>query len=108
MTDAVGREAIKTAPTLAGLRARRDEILALAARYGASNVRVFGSVARGEATADNDIDFLVSFAPGYTLLMHSGLLVRLIELLGQRVEVVNEPQVRDEYRAFILHDSVLL
>ena len=66
----------KTAPTLASLRARRDEILALAARYGAHNVRVFGSVARGEATPDSDVDLLVDFRDGATLWGAVGLCVR--------------------------------
>jgi len=51
-------------PTLAMLRARRGEILALADQYGAYNVRVFGSVARGEATPTSDVDLLVNFSPG--------------------------------------------
>ena len=56
-----------SAATLADLRARRSEILEVARRRGAGDVRVFGSVARGTAAADSDVDLLVSFAPGRSL-----------------------------------------
>jgi uncharacterized protein len=78
--------------TLADLQARREEILKAAAAEGAVNVRVFGSVARGEATADSDIDFVVDFKPGYSLLNLSGLRLSLEELLGRRVEITTLPE----------------
>jgi len=74
--------------TLAGLRARRHEILRVAAERGAQNVRVFGSVARGEATADSDVDFLVEMEPGRTALDLSELILDLQDTLGRRVDVV--------------------
>ncbi len=58
----------KSPPTLDDLRVRRDEIITLAERYGAYNVRVFGSVARGEASADSDVDLLVSFRESASLI----------------------------------------
>jgi hypothetical protein len=63
----------KTAPTLDSLRQHRDDILRLAAKYGASNVRVFGSVARGDATPESDVDLLVTFREGSSLYDLSGL-----------------------------------
>lgn len=73
-------------PTLVDLRARRDEILAVAARRGARNVRVFGSVARGEADEASDVDVLVDMDAGRTLLDLAGLEQDLSALLGCRVE----------------------
>ena len=74
--------------TLDDLRARRDEILRIAARHGAHNVRVFGSVARGQARPDSDIDFLVEFEPERTVLDLSSLILDLQEALGRKVDVV--------------------
>ena len=76
-------------PTLRALRARRREILNVAANRGARNVRVFGSVARDEATADSDIDFLVEMEPGRTALDLSELILDLQDALGRRVDVVS-------------------
>lgn len=72
------------------LREKREEILRIAARHGARNVRVFGSAARGEAKEASDIDFLVEFEPGRSLLDHSALVLDLQELLGCKVDVVTE------------------
>ncbi len=75
-------------PTLEELRARRAELLRLAAARGARNMRVFGSVARGEARADSDVDFLVELEPGRTVLDLSELILDLQEALGREVDVV--------------------
>jgi len=72
------------------LREKREEILRICAKYGARNVRVFGSVARGEGGKDSDLDLLVEFEPGRSLLDHAGLVVELEELLGCKVDVVTE------------------
>lgn len=77
------------APALEELRARREEILAIAAVRGACNVRVFGSVSRGEARADSDVDFLVDMEPGRTVLDVSELILDLCEALGREVDVVD-------------------
>ena len=95
-------------PTLAMLRARRGEILALADQYGAYNVRVFGSVARGEATPTSDVDLLVNFSPGYTLLKLSGFVRSLRELLGYPVEVASTDHLREDMRESILRDAISL
>jgi uncharacterized protein len=72
------------------LQENRDEILQIAARHGASNVRVFGSMARGEADERSDVDLLVDFEPGRSLLDHAALVVDLEDLLGRKVDVVTE------------------
>jgi len=72
------------------LREKRDEILRICAKHGARNVRVFGSVVRGEAGEDSDVDFLVEFEPGRSLLDQAGLVLDLEELLGRKVDVVTE------------------
>ena len=72
------------------LREKREEILRIAARYGAYNVRVFGSVVRGNANSANDVDFLVDMKPDRSLLDLGGLLMDLQDLLGREVDVVTE------------------
>jgi len=74
--------------TLQDLRARRDEILRIAASRGAHNVRVFGSVARGEAGPESDVDFLVDLEKKRTLFDLSGLILDLEDALGRKVDVV--------------------
>jgi len=72
------------------LQDKREEILRICAKYGARNVRVFGSAARGEAGAGSDIDLLVEFEPGRSLLDQAGLEAELEEVLGCKVDVVSE------------------
>lgn len=69
---------------------QREQILALAAKRGAFNVRVFGSVARGEATSTSDVDFLVDLEEGRSLFDLGGLLYDLQNLLHRKVDVVTE------------------
>ncbi len=77
---------------------KRDDILRIATERGAFNVRIFGSVARNQARADSDIDFLVEFVPGYRLLDLAGLLNDLETLLNRRVEIAIEKNLRPEFR----------
>ena len=70
------------------LREKRDEILQIAEKHGARNVRIFGSVAHGEATEASDIDLLVDTAERTSPWFPAGLAAELEELLGQRVDVV--------------------
>jgi len=72
------------------LREKREQILQMAAKNGARNVRVFGSVVRGEADEASDIDFLVEMEPGRSLFDLGGLQADLEEFLGCRVDVVTE------------------
>ncbi len=72
------------------LKEHRSEILELASKSGASNVRVFGSVARDEDTHDSDIDLLMDFEPGTSVFTLAGLQAELEELLGVHVDVVGD------------------
>jgi predicted nucleotidyltransferase len=83
------------------LRERRDEIVEVAARHGARNVRVFGSVARGEETAVSDVDLLVDLDPGVGLFALGALEVELEELLGRRVDVVIARALRGSVAATV-------
>lgn len=90
------------------IRAHREQILQIARRYGAENVRVFGSAARGDVSDDSDIDLLVNLKPGRSLLDLGGLLVELQELLGCRVDVVTERGLRERIRSEVLREAVPL
>lgn len=82
----------RTPPALLDeLRSLRRDILQVAAARGAHNIRIFGSVARGEATPNSDVDFLVEFEPARSLVDLSGLQLDLVELLGRQVHVVQIP-----------------
>jgi uncharacterized protein len=87
------------------LHQNREIVLATAARYGAYNVRVFGSVARGEATTSSDIDLLVSLEPGRSLMDLGGLLYDLRNLLGVEVDVVTENGLRPRIRDQVLREA---
>ena len=90
------------------VKIKRTEILNIAARHGAKKVRIFGSVARGEARADSDIDFLVDMEPGRSLFDLGGLLMDLQEVLGRKVDVVTEKGLRSRIRERVLREAVPL
>ncbi|HLC21443.1 MAG TPA: nucleotidyltransferase family protein [Candidatus Methylomirabilis sp.] len=90
------------------LKVKREEILRIAAQHGARNVRIFGSVARGEAKLDSDVDVLVDLAPGRSLLDLGGLLMDLRDLLGCNVDVVTEKGLRERIRDRVLREAVPL
>jgi predicted nucleotidyltransferase len=96
------------ATTLSQLRKRRDEIIDLARARGASRVRVFGSVARGEDIDGSDIDFLVDLDADRNLMDLGGLLMDLRDLLGRDVDVVTEAGLRPRVAARVLADAVEL
>ena len=87
------------------LKTRRKEILEIAARNGAVNVRVFGSVARGEDRPDSDIDFLVNLESGRSLLDLARLLRELNTLLGHPVDVVTEAGLRPRIKPHVLREA---
>jgi len=90
------------------LATHRAEILRIAARHGARNVRVFGSVARGEADERSDVDFLVEFETGRSLFDHAALLLDLEQLLECEVDVITERALRPRIRERILREAVFL
>jgi uncharacterized protein len=87
------------------LKDRREDILRIAAQHGAHNVRVFGSVARGDARPDSDVDLLVEMEAGRSLLDLGGLLMDLQALLGREVDVVTDKGLRDRIRTRVLQEA---
>jgi len=90
------------------LRERREEILHVAAKHGARNVRVFGSIARGDDDEQSDIDLLVEFESGRSLLDHAALWLELQELLGCKVDVVSDRGIKPRMRDRVLREAVPL
>ena len=90
------------------LAAYREEILQIAAKYGAYNVRVFGSVARGEASPDSDVDFLVELEPQRTLLDQIALMQSWEKLLGRKVDVTEPETLHELIREQVLQEAVIL
>ena len=90
------------------LHEKREDILRVASRRGATNIRVFGSVARGESDANSDIDLLVDLEPGRSIFDLGGLLMDLQDLLGQKVDVVTERGLRERIRERVLQEATPL
>jgi hypothetical protein len=90
------------------LEEKREEILRLAAKHGASNVQIFGSVARGEDRPDSDVDFLVELESDRSLLDRIALIQDLEDLLGRKVDVATVKGLRDVWRDRILKEAVPL
>ena len=90
------------------LQRQKACILDIASRYHAVNIRVFGSVIRGEEREDSDIDLLVDFLPGTTLLDQVALINALSETLGRKVDIVSERALNKHLRQRILQEAVSL
>ncbi len=87
---------------------KRDEILRLAVKHGARNVRLFGSVARGEDRPDSDVDFLVEAGPTTSSWFPAGLILDLEETLGRRVEIVTDRGLNPYLRDQVLREAIPL
>ncbi len=90
------------------LQEKREDILRIAASRGASNVRIFGSVARGESDSKSDIDLLVDLESGRSFFDLGGLLMDLQDLLDHKVDVVTERGLRERIREHILKEAIPL
>ena len=90
------------------LRQEKEEILAIADRYHAENVRLFGSVARGEDRPDSDVDFLVDFQPGSTLFDQAALVDALSTKLGRKVDVISSRALNRHLAHKIQKEAVTL
>jgi predicted nucleotidyltransferase len=90
------------------LRDKRDEIVRIASRHGAANIRIFGSVARGEAGPESDIDLLIDVGSQTSSWFPAGLIIDLENLLGRRVEVVTERALDPQIREHVLGEAVPL
>ena len=89
------------------LHEKRQAIAAAAREFGARRIRVFGSVARGEESADSDVDFLVDFPPGYDLFTQRlPLAERLAEITGRSVDLVPEHELNRHLRPYVLAEAV--
>jgi hypothetical protein len=90
------------------IEVNRDEIIMVARQHGARNIRLFGSVARGEADEQSDVDFLVDLDSGRSLLDLGGLLMDLKEVLGRDVDVVTEKGLNPRIRDRVLREAAAL
>ena len=85
---------------------RREAILAAAARHGVTSIKVFGSVARGDARDDSDVDFLVEVGPQHSAFFPGGLVADLRDILGRRVDVVEPDGLHRLLKDRILREAV--
>lgn len=90
------------------LKEKREEILKIAAEHGAYNVRVFGSVARGEADLDSDIDFLVDLGENFSPWFPVRLIRDLENLLGWKVDIVTEKGLKERIKERVLREAIEL
>lgn len=90
------------------LRDKREEIERIASRHGAANIRIFGSVARGDAGPESDIDLLIDVGSQTSSWFPAGLIIDLENLLGRKVEVVTERALDPQIREQVLGEAVPL
>jgi predicted nucleotidyltransferase len=94
--------------TLELIRGKREEILRAAMRHGVTGIRLFGSVARGDARPDSDVDFLVETGAKTTPWFPAGLIVELEDMLGRRVDVVTQRGLNPDLRERVLAEAIQL
>jgi uncharacterized protein len=85
---------------------KREQILAIAAKHGVTSIRVFGSVARGEAGPESDVDFLIEFGPRTSSWFPAGFIVDLEELLGRKVDVATANGLHWYLKNRVLEEAV--
>ncbi len=90
------------------IKEKREDILRAAQKHGAFNVRVFGSVVRGESGPESDIDFLVELEKGRSLFDHAALMVELEKLLGRKVDIVTVKSLKPRVRERIIKEAIPL
>ncbi len=90
------------------LRQKRSEILAIADRYGATNLRIFGSVARGDDRPDSDIDILIDQERRWSLLDHIGMMQDLEDLLECKVDLATADALRERIKDYVFKDAIVL
>ncbi|MGH3824116.1 MAG: nucleotidyltransferase family protein [Pseudonocardiaceae bacterium] len=95
-------------PSLRELRSRREAILEIARRHGVVDIRIFGSVARGDADSDSDVDLLVELEPGRNLFDLGGFLMDLRDYFGGPVDVVTPAALQERVRTRVMHEAVPL
>ena len=87
---------------------KREAIIRIAARHGATEVRLIGSVARGEARPDSDVDLLVTWSEGTSLLDHAALMLEIESLLGRKVDIASDGWVKPSIRESVYRDAIAL
>jgi predicted nucleotidyltransferase len=87
---------------------KREAILRIAARHGAMQVRLIGSVARGEARPDSDVDLLVTWSEGTSLLDQAALMLELESLLGRKVDIASDGWLKPSIRKSVYRDAIAL
>lgn len=90
------------------LKEKREEIIEIASKYGASHIEIIGSVARGEVHSESDIDLLIDLEPGRTLLEHGSLMFELEKLLGCKVDIAVRRGLRNRVRERVEREAVPL
>jgi predicted nucleotidyltransferase len=90
------------------IREKRDAIMRIAAKHGATQVRLIGSVARGEARPDSDVDLLVTWSEGTSLLDQAALMLELERLLSRKVDIASDGWVKPSIRESVYRDAVAL
>lgn len=98
----------KTVPTLERIREKRVEIYSIVQEHGASNIRIVGSVARGQATLQSDVDFLMTLSSGTNVFDLVGLWLDLESLLGYPVNIIPDTIQDETFRKSVLEDAVAL